>query len=178
VRGTIQSKYLGCRPAASVMLRGLLVALLAVVILPWTAVQAAEGSELKLWIVEATTEKREKPQYDKGLEAIRSVLSALPHDTYRKVRVGKHTLSADGTTRIPITKAYTLETKPPVATSDGRLRLRLRILMKTTDKPPKEIEAISTELLLQPDKQLVVRGLKQKGGKELVLVFALTVPPK
>ncbi|MCF6284874.1 MAG: hypothetical protein L3K26_06775 [Candidatus Hydrogenedentes bacterium] len=178
MRGTTQHEFVGFGPVVSIMIRCLLAVLLAVIAFPWSAAQAAEGSELKLWVVEATTEKREKPQYDKGLEAIERVLSALPHDTYRKVHTGKHTLLADGLTRIMITKTYTLETKPPVATSDGRLRLRLRILMKTTDKPPKEIEAVSTELLLQPDKQLVVRGLKQKGGKELVLVFALTVPPK
>ena len=157
------------------IIRSLLVALLTAVAFPWNVAHATAHAELRLWVVEATTKGREKPQYDKGLEAIRGVLSALPHDTYRKVRVGKHNLSATENTRIAISKDYTLEAAPAVAASDGRLRLRLRILMKTDEKPPKEIEALSTELLLIPDKHVLVRGLKQKNGKELVLVLSLTV---
>lgn len=158
------------------IIRSLFVALLVTIAFPWNAAHAATHAELKLWVVQVTTEGREKPLYGKGLEAIRGVLSALPHDTYKKIGAAKHPLAEKGNTRITISKAYTLEAAPPVSNSDGRQRLRLRILMKTDDKPPKEVAAISTELLLIPDKHVLVRGLKQKNGTELVLVLSLRVP--
>ena len=145
-------------------------------LLPWGFAQAAPTSELKLWVVEASTEERDKSEYDKGLEAIQGILSSLPHNTYRKVRTGTHSLAEKGTTRIPATKVYTLEAASPVPTADGRQRVRLRILMPAKEKPAKEIQALSTDLLLRPDKQVLVRGLKLKDGTELIIVLSLSIP--
>lgn len=158
--------------------RGLGAVLLCLVplLFPSPAAQAAEQSELKLWVVEASSEKREKKHFDPGLEAIRGVLEPLAHDTYRKVAVDKHQLADEGATRIQLTDTYTLVAAAPVSTTDGRVRMRMRILMKTTDTPPREIEALSTELVLRPDKPVLVRGLKVKGGTELLLVLAVSVP--
>jgi hypothetical protein len=139
---------------------------------------AVHAAELEMWVVESTTEGREERHYGKGLEAIHRVLAPVPHDTYKKVASGKHKLAASKTTRVPINKSYTLETAPPITAKDGRHRLKLRILMKKEGTPPKEIAALSTELLLHLDKPVVVRGLKAKGKVELVLVLALSEPPK
>ena len=157
------------------MFRTLSVALLVLLVLPWSTANGAARSELKLWVVEARTEERETTQYDKGLEAIHRVLSSLPHNTYRNVSTGTHPLKDPGITRIVLTSAYTLEMSAPVAGSDGRHRVRLRILTMSKETPAKEIEALSTELLLRPDKQVLVRGLKLKEDRELVLVLSLSV---
>lgn len=140
------------------------------------AARASAQSELKLWVVEASAESRKECHFDAGLDSIKHVLSALPQDTFRKVSAGTHTLAGEDTTRIAVAGTYTLEVASPAATQDGRYRVRLRILMKSSDDPPREIEALSTELLLQPDKQVLVRGLKQKENGELLLVLSLSVP--
>lgn len=138
---------------------------------------AAESSRLKVWVVEASSEAREKRHVDPGLEDIARVLVDLPHDTFRKAAAGTHTLRGDQPTKIPLVAGYTLESAEPVARTDGRYRIRLRILMKNSDDPPREIEALSTELLLRPEKQVLVRGLKGKErGEEILLVLCLSVP--
>ncbi len=157
------------------MFRTLSVALFVALTLPWSTAHGAARSELKLWVVEARTEDRDTTHYDKGLEAIHRVLSSLPHDTYRNVSTGIHPLKESGITRIALTSNYTLEMSAPVAGSDGRHRVRLRILTLSKETPAKEIEALSTELLLRPDKQVLVRGLKLKEDRELVLVLSLSV---
>jgi len=139
------------------------------------AALADERSELKLWVVDASTENREKPHFDSGLESIRRVLATSNHDTFRRVAAGTHGLADGKVTRIPLEGAYTLEAASPVPTQDGRYRVRLRILMKSDDSPPREIEALSTELLLHAEKPVLVRGLKKEGGRELILVLSLTV---
>ena len=139
-------------------------------------VAAETKSELNLWVVEASTENRETPHFDPGLDVIAAAVKGVPHNTYHKVAAGSHQLAANAPTRIPVADSHTLEAGSPKPTSDGRYRMRLRILMKTEDEPPKELEAISTELILNPEKKVLVRGLKRSGGKELLLILSLKVP--
>jgi hypothetical protein len=48
--------------------------------------------------------------------------------------------------------------------------------MDSTKTPGTEIEALDTELLLQPGKKVLVRGLKLGEGKEMVVVLSLALP--
>lgn len=139
------------------------------------AMATAEECDLKLWVVEAGNENRDTPHFDAGLDEIKSVLKSLPHDTYRKVSAKAHHLKSGAPTKVPLVENFTLEATAPERRGDGRYQTDLRILTQSKDKPPKEIEALSTELLLQPEKQVVVRGLKKKTGKELLLVLCLSV---
>ncbi len=157
------------------MLRILSVTLLMLGVLFSLECHGEPQSDLKMWAVEASTEGKERPTFDKGLESITAVLAPLPHNVYRKVSTGTHRLSTTGNTRININKTYTLETASPVRSDDGRYRIQLRILMPSTETPEKEIKALDIEVLLKPDKQFLVRGLKLEKGKELVLVLSLSV---
>ena len=108
-------------------------ALLLLAIIVCAGVNAAPRTDLNLWVVEASTKSLEKPEFEKGLEEIRGVLSTLPHDTYKLVTSGKHGLAVSGPTRVPIGGEYTLEAGAPVDSADGRYRIRLRILLKKKD---------------------------------------------
>jgi hypothetical protein len=147
-----------------------------VFLLLWSADAGAVQSELKVWVVEASTENRDTPHLDPGLEGIAVALRSLPHDTFHRLSAGTHNLAAEKKTRVPLVDNYTLEASSPEPGNDGRYRTYLRILIKTKDTPPREIEALSTELLLRPGKHVVVRGLKKEKGKELLLVLSLSVP--
>lgn len=157
------------------MFRSLSVALMLVLAFPWSVAYGAARSELKLWVVEARSVEREATRFDIGLDAIHRVLSGLPHNDYRNVSTETHAFNDQEITRIKLTSEYTLEMNTPVAGEDGRFRVRLRILTLSKEPPRKEIEALSTELLLRPEKQVLVRGLKLKDDGELVLVLALSV---
>lgn len=171
------SRRRGLLPSFPVVVALLLVTLVAPPFRAWGEARL----DLKVWVVKASTEQREKTHIDAGLEEIESVLKDVkdvPYNTFRRAAAGKHKLNNQGSTRIPLVARYTLESEAPVAMEDGRYRVQLRITMKSEDDPPKDIEVLSAELLHRPGKQVVVRGLKGEDRLELLLVVCLSTPEK
>lgn len=161
--------------------------------------QVPPRAEFKIWAVEVYSEGRQEPFFDKDLEEVRSVVKDADHDTYRSLKTASHAFKDDKPVRTLLNDRYSLDTTVPVRAEDGRYRLTIRVTMKAeaeaksstpssllsqeslVPKPrnpgrPREIEALSSKLLLEPDEKVVVRGLKLDGGKEMVLVVSLRVP--
>lgn len=153
----------------------LAVVLGAVLLAPLQAL-AGGPAEFRIWAMEAHTEGRDTPHFDPGLEDVRDAVKALTFDTYLKLKTDEHTFKDDTEYRAPINDQYTLEASAPVATKDGRYRMKIKLTMASEKSPGKEIEALATELLLQPGKKVLVRGLKLGEGKEMVVVLSLVLP--
>lgn len=136
----------------------------------------AGTAEFKVWAMEAHTEGRDTPHFDPGLEAVKDAVKALKFDTYLKLKTDEHTFTDDEAFRSSINAQYTLTASAPVRAQDGRYRMTLKITMPSKKKPGSEIEALSTDLLLQPEKKVLVKGLKLGEGKEMVVVLSLTAP--
>lgn len=137
----------------------------------------ADGStQFSLWAMEANKEGRKAPHFDTGLEAVQDAVKTLEFDTYLRLKTDDHTFEENKEYRTPINDQYSLSASAPVAQKDGRYRMKIKITMTSTQAPKKEIEALDTELLLQPGKKVLVRGLKLGEDKEMVVVLALTIP--
>lgn len=176
----------------------LTVALLSALLVAPDSAAAPAAAEFKIWAVEVHKEGRKAPHFDKGLEEVRETVQDSKHDTYINLKTTKHTFKGDKSVSTALTDRYTLTATPPTVAGDGRYRVNLRLTMKSEKKPgatsllqpdsliapdntrPKdrEIEALSSDLLLQPDKKVVIRGLKLEDGKEMILVVSLSVPDK
>ena len=178
----------------------LMVVVLGAVLVAPASDKIPPKAEFKIWVVEVRSEGRQEVHFDKGLEEIREAVKDSQHDTYRNLKTSSHTFKDAKPLRTALNDRYTLDSTVPTLADDGRYRLTLRVTMKSesadkapggasalipTDtlvpKPknpgrPKEIEAISSKLLLLPDEKVVVRGLKLEDGKEMVLVVSLSVP--
>lgn len=170
------------------------VALLSAILLAPENAPAPAGAVFKIWAVEVHSEGRKEPHFDKGLEEVREAVEDSKHDTYVNLKTAKQSFKNAESARTALTDRYTLDTSPPTVTEDGRYRVKLRLTMKPDKKKSgnpllqpdsliepapkreKEVEALATELLMQPGKQVVVRGLKLEDGKEMVLVVSLSVP--
>lgn len=150
------------------------IVLLAFVLVPIQVL--ASPTEFKLWAMEAHTEGHTPPHFDPGLDEVRDAVKALKFDTYLKLKTAEHTFQDDNEFRAPINDQYTLTAQAPVAEKDGRYRVKIQITMDSTKTPGTEIEALDTELLLQPGKKVLVRGLKLGEGKEMVVVLSLALP--
>lgn len=157
-------------------------------------------AEFRIWAVEVHSEGREKPHFDKGLDDIRDAVKDAEHDTYLNLKTATHGFKDAKPVRTPLNDRYTLETTAPTRAEDGRYRVSVRVTLKAgseskgggaqssllsgeslVPKPknpgrPKEIEAMASKLLLQPDQKVVMRGFKLEDGKEMVLVVSLSVP--
>lgn len=174
----------------------LTVALLSALLLAPNSAAAPASAEFKIWAVEVHDEGRNEPHFDKGLEEVRDTVLDSTHDTYINLKSTKHTFKGNKAVSTALTDRYTLTASPPTVASDGRYRVNLRLTMKSKEKQsatsllqpdsliapdktrPKdrEIEALSSDLLLQPEKKVVIRGLKLDDGKEMILVVSLSVP--
>ena len=155
-------------------------------------------AEFQIWVLEVHSEGRKEPYFDKGLEEVRDAVKDPHHDTYKNLKSLKHVFKDDKPLRTALTDRYTLDTSMPTLSDDGRYRLNLRVNMKAKEdekksgspllqpdgllpppkntKKPKEIEALSSKLVLQPEEKVVVRGLKLEDGKEMVLVVSMRAP--
>lgn len=154
---------------------GLLALATGILILAPLQVLAAPA-EFKIWAMEAHTEGRNAPHFDAGLEEVRDAVKALKFDTYLKLKTDTHQFKDDKEYRSPINDVYALTASAPVADKDGRYRMQIKITMASKNAPGGEIKALDTELLLPPDKKVLVRGLKLGDGKELVVVLSLSIP--
>jgi len=149
----------------------------AVALLVAIAVAPAEDADLQYWAMEAHTEGRDEPHFDKGLEPVRGAVKGLKHDTYTKIKTGTHPFKGDEPFSEKLDGEYCLKTTAPQKADGGRYRMTVRITMVKKGDGEKEIEALETELLLQPGKKVLVRGLKLEDDRELLIVFSLA-PPK
>lgn len=179
------------------------VALLGVLLAAPESSTAPSKAEFRIWAVEVHAEGRDKPFFDKGLEEVRDALKDPKNpafDTYVNLKTAKQVFKDEKPVETAITDKYTLATSPPAKSGDGRYRVKLRLTMKSGKKPAgpppaspllpgesllppqknvkpqREIEALSSELLLQPEKPVAIRGLKLDEGKEMILVVSLTAP--
>lgn len=137
----------------------------------------AEGTaEFKVWAMEAHTEGRNTPHFDPGLDEVKDAVKSLNFDTYLKLKTDEHTFSDKQEYRAAINDQYTLTASAPTVAKDGRYRMKIKITMPSEKNPDDEIDALATELLLQPGKKVLVRGLKLGEGKEMVVVLSLAAP--
>lgn len=177
----------------------LTVALLGVLLAaPESGSPPPPGAELRVWVIEASDEDRKESYVDSGLEKLRDAIVDTDHDTYKLLKTEVHAFRGGGALRTALSGRYTLATTLPAKSEDGRYRFALRVTMPS-DKPkassdnpllqtdsllppqkntskPREIEALSSKLSIQPEEKVVVRGLKTDAGKEMVIVLSLTVP--
>lgn len=137
---------------------------------------AGDSAEFKVWAMEAHAEGRDTPHFDPGLDEVKDAVKALNFDTYLKLKTDEHTFSDKQEYRAAINEQYTLSASAPTVSKDGRYRMKIKITMPSDKKPGDEIDALATELLLQPGKKVLVRGLKLGEGKEMVVVLSLTAP--
>ncbi len=137
----------------------------------------AEGTaEFKVWAMEAHAEGRDAPHFDPGLDEVKDAVKGLDFDTYLKLKTDVHTFTDEKAYRAAINEQYTLSASAPVLTKDGRYRMKISITMPSKKQPGDEIDALATDLLLQPGKKVLVRGLKLGDGKEMVVVLSLNTP--
>ncbi len=137
----------------------------------------AEGTaDFKVWAMEAHTEGRDTPHFDPGLDEVKDAVKALKFDTYLKLKTDEYTFTDEKEYRTALNEQYTLSASAPTLAKDGRYRMKIKITMPSEKKPGDEIDALATELLLQPGKKVLVRGLKLGDGKELVVVLSLAAP--
>jgi len=134
----------------------------------------AQETQLHFWAMEAHTEGRQKVHFDPGLEAVREAVKPLKHDTYSKLKIGTHTFKDSKDFAEKLCPAYTLKASAPEQAEGGRYRVKVRITLSASGEKSDEIDALDTDLLIQPGKKVLVRGLKLDDGKELVLVLSLT----
>jgi len=139
-------------------------------------VQAGDSAEFKVWAMEAHAEGRDTPHFDPGLDEVKDAVKSLKFDTYLKLKTDEHTFTENQEYRAAINEQYTLSASPPVLTKDGRYRMKFKITMPSVKNPGAEINALATELLLQPGKKVLVKGLKLGEGKEMVVVLSLAAP--
>lgn len=139
-------------------------------------VQAEDAAGFKVWAMEAHAEGRDIPHFDPGLDEVKDAVKTLKFDTYLKLKTDEHTFSENQEYRASINEQYTLSASPPALTKDGRYRMKIKITMPSKKNPGAEINALATELLLQPGKKVLVQGLKLGDGKELVVVLSLAAP--
>lgn len=155
------------------MIRWLLVALIGSLMLAVPRAGAAEA-QLNFWAMEAHTEGRAKVHFDPGLEAVKEAVKTLKHDTYTKLKIGTHTFKGSKDFSEKLNTSYQLKASVPEEAEGGRYRMKLRITLSTGEKDGKEIEALETDLLLQPGKKVLVRGLKLADDRDLVVVLSLS----
>lgn len=137
----------------------------------------AEGTaDFKVWAMEAHAEGRDTPHFDPGLDEVKDAVKALKFDTYLKLKTDEYTFTDEKEYRAALNEQYTLSASAPTLAKDGRYRMKIKITMPSEKKPGDEIDALATELLLQPGKKVLVRGLKLGDGKEMVVVLSLAAP--
>lgn len=137
---------------------------------------AGDSVEFKVWAMEAHAEGRDTPHFDPGLDEVKDAVKALKFDTYLKLKTDKYTFTDEKEYRAAINEQYTLSASAPTLAKDGRYRMKMKITMPSEKNPDDEIDALATELLLQPGKKVLVRGLKLGDGKEMVVVLSLAAP--
>lgn len=141
-------------------------------------VTVAEGPKaeppvvLSMVAVHATDENREEKFYEPTLKEERAALSALPFDTYRRIRTQRIHLAVHEEKKVVISSKYTLYVKPLSKDSSGKVRLRVEIEMPAKKKEAKPLKALSTVLVIPREKEFILRGLELDAG-ELVIVMAL-----
>ncbi|MFP4499917.1 MAG: hypothetical protein ACLFTT_02860 [Candidatus Hydrogenedentota bacterium] len=129
---------------------------------------------LAVWAVHATNEGREEPNVDSALVSVREALRGLPFDTFHNLMHTRRDCPVNTETKVRIDKRYTLVVQPLDHQKNGRARLDVCVLMQ---RPPKDgkktkpVAALSTVLVLSPDKEVTLGGLKLDDG-ELVLILA------
>jgi len=120
----------------------------------------------------ATNENQGRQSIDPALAEVKSALSDLSFDTYRKLC--DQTLSApfERDTRCALNDKYTLIVNPISKEANGQVRLNLRVEMTPKNPTDKPITAVSTTIVIAPGKQFKVRGLKADRG-EVVAIISL-----
>ncbi len=130
---------------------------------------------LAVWAVQATDENREEPKVDPALSPVRDALRGLPFDTFQNLMHTRRDCPVGTKTEVRIDKRYTLVLKPLEHKEDGRVRLDVCVLMQPPPKDgkkPEPIAALSTVLVLSPEQEVKLGGLKLDEG-ELVLILAV-----
>jgi len=131
----------------------------------------AMPTNIRYWAVEATKENRDTALYERGVEAARDALSALPFDTFRAVNTGWKATKAGESAEFKIDNKYTLRVKPEIIDSGDRVRLDIVVMIQSADPAKPPVKALETRISTTPGKQLSVCGLKLQNGHDLIIVL-------
>lgn len=122
--------------------------------------------------VHAFSENRGARVFDKDLLNFKDALADLEYDTFHQLSTTTLRAPLNQEATYQINSRYKLCVKPLSRESSGQVRLNVRVEMKTNARDSKPVNAVSTTLLISPEKKLKVRGLKLDNG-ELVIVLML-----
>jgi len=122
--------------------------------------------------VHAFSENRGARVFDKDLQDLKEALSDLEYDTFRRLSATTLRAALNQEATYEINSRYKICVKPLSREPSGQVRLNVRVEMKTGAARAKPINAITTTLLIGPEKKLKLRGLKLDNG-ELVVVLML-----
>lgn len=125
---------------------------------------------IALWAVQASTEGREEPHFDRGLAEIREAVADLSFDTYRALKTGRERLAIGQERRIPLNQTYALRLNALSRERDGRIRLEVRVEMQPPEPGSRVVNVISTRIMLAPGKKITIGGARLEQG-ELVVVL-------
>ncbi len=122
--------------------------------------------------VHAFSENRGARVFDKELQPMKEALADLEYDTFQRLSAVTLEAAIDKEVTYQVNSRYKLCVRPLSREPSGQVRLSVRVEMRPSDQKAKPINAVSTTLLISPEKRLKVRGLKLDVG-ELVMVLML-----
>lgn len=134
--------------------------------------QSQDAVRVDVVAVHAFSENRGARVFDKDLQELKEALSDLDYDTFRRLSATTLRAGLNEEATYQINSRYKLCVKPLSREPSGQVRLNVRVEMKTGAAGAKPVNAITTTLLISPDKKLKLRGLKLDNG-ELVVVLML-----
>ncbi len=121
--------------------------------------------------VHATNENRSQRHVDPAVEKVRSSISDIAEfDTFRPIT--DETVSAPfaQNTRVVLTPKYALFITPLGTGPRGQVRFSIVVQQPPKAGQSEPVNAISTTVLMPPDKPFRLRGLRWQGGELVVIV--------
>lgn len=152
---------------------------LAGLLLLIAALSAGDAGPVRVDVVavHAFSQQRGEKVYDKELNEFKDALADLDeYDTFHLLSLTTIECVPGEEAQYTINTRYKLCVKPLARAESGQVRLSLRVEMSPKGPDAKPVNAISTTLLISPEKRLKLRGLKLDRG-ELVLVLTLRNQP-
>ena len=112
--------------------------------------------------------------FDKKLESVRKNIEKLNYSTFERIAYGGVKIPFGKPSTFMIDETYTLIVEPTAIDKEGRIRLKIQVMMKKeTKEGVKMVKALETIPLIAKDKRINIGGLKLKGGGDLILVLSV-----
>ena len=111
-----------------------------------------------------------KNHFDPALNSVKSALSDLKFDSFRRIQSTNTRAAYGAETRITINNRYTLYIAPLSKGRDGRVRAKVRITLAPRSGGGKPVNAVDTTVVIAPGSYVKIRGLRLDEGELVVLL--------